>query len=109
MGGWCIKTQKFVVVLATVAVASCVVLDLVSHGDAYFRLGTHRLGPGSGEWLVEAPEVHDLRAADLASAQDYLMSARFTQQFDAECVVAVATNITLTGTSAQTCTRMHAR
>ena len=70
MGGWCIKTQKFVVVLATVAVASCVVLDLVSHGDAYFRLGTHRLGPGSGEWLVEAPEVHDLRAADLASAAD---------------------------------------
>ena len=72
MGGWCIKTQKFVVVLATVAVASCVVLDLVSHGDAYFRLGTHRLGPGSGEWLVEAPEVHDLRATRLQQAANHV-------------------------------------
>ena len=51
MGGWCIKTQKFVVVLATVAVASCVVLDLVSHGDAYFRLG------GSHEQLVRPADA----------------------------------------------------
>ena len=37
-------------------------------------------------YQAEAKSVA-MTAADLASAQDYLMSARLTQQFDAECVI----------------------
>jgi CubicO group peptidase (beta-lactamase class C family) len=38
------------------------------HRAQYFRLGTPRYGPGDGAWLVEAPEVHGLNSAALASA-----------------------------------------
>ena len=64
------KTQKCVVVLALALVAAFLCVDVARHPAAYVRLGTQRLGPGPGEWLVEAPEVHDLRAADLAHAGD---------------------------------------
>ena len=62
--------QKCVVVLAIALVAAFVCVDVAHHPAAYVRLGTQRLGPGPGEWLVEAPEVHDLRAADLVAAGD---------------------------------------
>ena len=62
--------QKCVVVLVIALVAAFVCVDVAHHPAAYVRLGTQRLGPGPGEWLVEAPEVHDLRAADLNAAGD---------------------------------------
>ena len=70
MSDRCLKMQKCVVVLAIALVAAFVCVDVAHHPAAYVRLGTQRLGPGPGEWLVEAPEVHDLRAADLNAAGD---------------------------------------
>ena len=60
MSDRCLKMQKCVVVLAIALVAAFVCVDVAHHPAAYVRLGTQRLGPGPGEWLVEAPEVHDL-------------------------------------------------
>ena len=62
--------SRCVVVFALALVAAFVCVDVARHPAAYVRLGTQRLGPGPGEWLVEAPEVHDLSAADLVAAGD---------------------------------------
>ena len=70
MSDRCLKMQKCVVVLAIALVAAFLCVDVAQNPAAYVRLGTQRLGPGPGEWLVEAPEVHDLRAADLNHAGD---------------------------------------
>ena len=71
MSDRCLKTHsRCVVVFALALVAAFVCVDVARHPAAYVRLGTQRLGPGPGEWLVEAPEVHDLRAADLVAAGD---------------------------------------
>ena len=71
MSDRCLKTHsRCVVVFALALVAAFVCVDVARHPAAYVRLGTQRLGPGPGEWLVEAPEVHDLSAADLVAAGD---------------------------------------
>ena len=41
---------------------------LWGHRDSVFRLGANSLGPGPGEWLVEAPRVHGLSSVKLSDA-----------------------------------------
>lgn len=54
--------------ILALAIAASSVVYLWTYRAQYFHLGTQNYGPGDGEWLVEAPEVHGLDSAALDAA-----------------------------------------